>query len=218
MFSLSKLFLLITGIILVLSGAALFVLIYIGPVHNMSELKNIKSSNHLYMYSKKTYQIEMMACGGIAAFVGIISILAVFIEQKWLRFITIIIYVLLGLTALGMMGLYGYSYFFLLTASDSTMSSHLTQYENAFQCCGWKTSRDFPPCDSAVGYQQQLTCYNATQKVRSASLQNFISGGVYLLLTILLIIFIAIVTFCSGEVSNSYSKVDGEENVSDVID
>ncbi|ELP88311.1 hypothetical protein EIN_227240, partial [Entamoeba invadens IP1] len=189
MFSVPRLFLLIAGIVLILCGSAVFPLLYLGPTKNVPTLSETKSSNVLSMFSRKTYYIEMMTCSAFAIFIGALALVAAFLDTQH-KIMCILVYVLLFpliLVSVGMMILYGFSYFWLLTSSDNQMASQLSNFEAAFKCCGWKTTRPFPPCNSIDGYETGNTCYKNTQVVRSASLQGFITGGVYLVLSIIIV-------------------------------
>ncbi|KAL7719399.1 Tetraspanin family protein [Entamoeba marina] len=156
----------------------------------------------------------MMACGGISLFAGIIAILISIIHQKWLSILGSFVFVFMTIVSLGMCGFYGYAYFSLVAASDDSMKNKLSSYEMAFSCCGWKTFREYPPCASSVGYSAATTCYDATQKTRGASLQNFIVGAIFLAISILLILLTFFSSCFGSSETEGYNELDedGDEN------
>ena len=136
----SKLTTIVVGIIsacFILCGFTLFLLTYVGPTSSMKELSSVTSNSSLYMYTQRTFKIEMRCCGFVIFISGLLLLLMAFFGKGFVIFLGYIASILSIIIALGMTIFYGYTYFSLASKSDSMQTSELSKYEIAvctFNC------------------------------------------------------------------------------------
>ncbi|KAL7722073.1 Tetraspanin family protein [Entamoeba marina] len=188
--TISKLVLLIFGIaVTILSTALLFITVF-GPIKNMPNTEKVIKSD-FRIYSKTVYMIIMIALTALFLLCGVVMIITSLVGKDWMCMLS---YIVIGLGIVCALAFAVY-FTFVFTSFKRTTDTNLktlAHWEDIFECCGWDTYRDMPPCASSIGAQTKHTCSTVTHPIRAASLQNFILGYIFFLILIAGVVMLSI--------------------------
>lgn len=201
-----QVFVMVWGVIMLVISLAWGAIAFIGPIRKMEQNNSLAKSSLNY-YSKKTFLVETCTVAVLMAVISVILIMYALVPKAWMGVVAYILIALGFISALGTAGYFGYTFYHMKKANNSSMSNSLALWEEKFGCCGWDVFRPQPLCASDIGSLNHQTCQSKTKPIVNASLQNTIAGGLFLVLLFVTVILSIILQSKTRDTTASYSIV-----------